>query len=422
MQVSSVADSMCLYVCLNAISVELVIRYCFVTVRSIFGTSDPVREHVRSWLHQSSRHLEKSQQSGSSQPLRMREMSSKYTPSCIHRAFCSTSRPSGFRPRQNEGTLWRQHCVLRCCPSVAKWGNIVARRADTRNVPEDFQKLFMCPEHKICVGHECCRVAKWVNSWENGIHDHVSNVASTLCPHFAGPLVLSRRFPLSVCSFCPIVAVNPTLESPHHTDSGLPKRTRWSDALLLLFRQPTGISETSYTLAYHTIPYHIPYYTIPYHTIPYTISYHTIPYHTIPNHTIPYHTIRTVTCHTIPYVPYRTVLCCTIIACGPFFNKFDNSVFPFFHRRNTSLKMIKVMRTATRVTGTVLKMLSIQFLTSSYRQFLSPAARNTSVPSARNSCGHYVTWSASLTLWLASSKSTFSQPFKEKWVWCGENW
>ena len=32
----------------------------------------------------------------------------------------------------------RPHCVLRCCPSVAKRGSIAAPRADTRNVSEDF--------------------------------------------------------------------------------------------------------------------------------------------------------------------------------------------------------------------------------------------------------------------------------------------
>ena len=35
------------------------------------------------------------------------------------------------RPQKNEGTSWRQHCVL-CCPSMAKRGNIVARRTDAR--------------------------------------------------------------------------------------------------------------------------------------------------------------------------------------------------------------------------------------------------------------------------------------------------
>ena len=46
-----------------------------------------------------------------------------------------------FRPRQNEDTLWRQHCVLRCCPSVRKAVKIVARCAATRNVSEDFQMI-----------------------------------------------------------------------------------------------------------------------------------------------------------------------------------------------------------------------------------------------------------------------------------------
>ena len=64
------------------------------------------------------------------------------------------------KARQNEDTLWRQHCVLRCCPPVAKRGNIVARRADTRNVSEDFQKHVMCPGHKMCVGHKCCERGK----------------------------------------------------------------------------------------------------------------------------------------------------------------------------------------------------------------------------------------------------------------------
>ena len=64
-----------------------------------------------------------------------------------------------LRPRQNEDTLWRQHCVLRRCPSVAKRGNIVARYADT-NVPEDLQKHLLCPGHKICVRCKCCARGK----------------------------------------------------------------------------------------------------------------------------------------------------------------------------------------------------------------------------------------------------------------------
>ena len=90
----------------------------------------------------------------------------------------------GVRPWQNEDTLWRQHCVLRCCPSVAKRGNIVARRADARNVSEDFQKHFLCPGHTICVGHKCCARGR---TRTFGKHDHVSNVAATMCPRFASP-------------------------------------------------------------------------------------------------------------------------------------------------------------------------------------------------------------------------------------------
>ena len=57
-------------------------------------------------------------------------------------------------------TLCWQHCVLRCYPSMAKCGNIVACRADTRNVSEDFLQRFLCPGHKICVGHNFCARAK----------------------------------------------------------------------------------------------------------------------------------------------------------------------------------------------------------------------------------------------------------------------
>ena len=40
-------------------------------------------------------------------------------------------------------------CVLRCCPSVASRGNIVARCGDTRNVSEDLsEKLFVSARHK----------------------------------------------------------------------------------------------------------------------------------------------------------------------------------------------------------------------------------------------------------------------------------
>ena len=91
----------------------------------------------------------------------------------------------GFRPRQNEDTLWRQHCVLRCCPPVAKRGNIVARRADTTNVSEDFQSYFLCPGHKISVRHKCC--ARGKTSQHLGNMMVSANVATTMCPRFASP-------------------------------------------------------------------------------------------------------------------------------------------------------------------------------------------------------------------------------------------
>ena len=45
--------------------------------------------------------------------------------------------------RQNEDTLWRQHCVLRCRPSVARRRNTVARCVDTRNVCDGFLKHYL---------------------------------------------------------------------------------------------------------------------------------------------------------------------------------------------------------------------------------------------------------------------------------------
>ena len=75
--------------------------------------------------------------------------------------------------------MWRQHCVLRCCPSVAKRGNIVAQRTDTRNVTEDFQKYFCVQDTTFVSATNVARVAKQGNIC--GKHDHVSNVAATQC-------------------------------------------------------------------------------------------------------------------------------------------------------------------------------------------------------------------------------------------------
>ena len=59
---------------------------------------------------------------------------------------------------KNENTLWRQHCVPWCCPSVAKRNNIAARRADTRNVPEVLQK--QSEPGWTFVRHKCCARSK----------------------------------------------------------------------------------------------------------------------------------------------------------------------------------------------------------------------------------------------------------------------
>ena len=84
-------------------------------------------------------------------------------------------------PQQNEVILWRQQCVLRCCPSVAKRGNIVARRADTRNVSEDFQK------HRFGPAINVARVAEGVNV--RGTCPRKRCWRHMVCPRFAGALV-----------------------------------------------------------------------------------------------------------------------------------------------------------------------------------------------------------------------------------------
>ena len=92
-----------------------------------------------------------------------------------------------------EGTDTKKHVCWRS-KAPAKRGHIVAAtlcpamlpvRGKTRNVSEDFQKRYLCPGHKICVRHKC------YDAWQNELtfrkHDHVSNVAATMCPRFAGP-------------------------------------------------------------------------------------------------------------------------------------------------------------------------------------------------------------------------------------------
>ena len=62
------------------------------------------------------------------------------------------------RPWQNEDTLWWQHCVLRCCPSVAKRGNIVARR--------DFRNIFWVQDTKFVSDTNVAHMTKRGNIWE----------------------------------------------------------------------------------------------------------------------------------------------------------------------------------------------------------------------------------------------------------------
>ena len=107
-------------------------------------------------------------------------------PSSLHTLYV----PVNLRPRQNEDTLWWQHCVRRCCPFVAKRGNIVARRADARNVSGDFQKHFFV---QICVRHKCCARGK--------TSQHVEN------------MITSAMLPRQCVLVLP--APNPTPQPPH---------------------------------------------------------------------------------------------------------------------------------------------------------------------------------------------------------------
>ena len=71
------------------------------------------------------------------------------------------------------------HCVQRCRPSVTKCVNIVARRADTRNVSEGFQK-----HSSLYVSATItARVAKRVNIWETWSRQQCCrhNVSASFC-------------------------------------------------------------------------------------------------------------------------------------------------------------------------------------------------------------------------------------------------
>ena len=87
---------------------------------------------------------------------------------CIYVIWCPCSEALGtlnvqsanllinLSPQQAEDTLWWQYCVLRCCPSVAKHGNVVVCHVDIRNVSEDFQKQ----DTKSVYPNKCCACGK----------------------------------------------------------------------------------------------------------------------------------------------------------------------------------------------------------------------------------------------------------------------
>ena len=68
------------------------------------------------------------------------------------------------RPQQNKDTMWWQHCVLRCCPSVAKRGNIVARCVDTTNVSEIFRNIVCVQDTKFVCGKMCQHLGNMITS------------------------------------------------------------------------------------------------------------------------------------------------------------------------------------------------------------------------------------------------------------------
>ena len=95
-----------------------------------------------------------------------------------------TKRMQHVRPRQNEDTLWRPPCVPRCCPSVAKRGNIVARWADTRKVRKFSGTLFCVQETKFVSATNVARVAKRAKTWETWLRQQCCrhNVSSFSWP------------------------------------------------------------------------------------------------------------------------------------------------------------------------------------------------------------------------------------------------
>ena len=83
-----------------------------------------------------------------------------------------------LRPQKNEGTLWRQHCDVFC-----PWQNAATLLCSVQT-----QQMFL----KIFRNFFLCQT-QMLHTWQNestfGKHDHISNVAATMCPRFAGALV-----------------------------------------------------------------------------------------------------------------------------------------------------------------------------------------------------------------------------------------
>ena len=74
------------------------------------------------------------------------------------------------------------------CEVARPWQNVATllRAARTQ---EMFLKIF---RNIFCVRHEMLH--KWQNESTFGKHDHVSNVAATMCPRFAGPSLLPSKW------------------------------------------------------------------------------------------------------------------------------------------------------------------------------------------------------------------------------------
>ena len=88
-----------------------------------------------------------------------------------------------LRSRQNENTLWRHHCNLRF---ARPWQNeaTLLRASRTQEMFLDIFRNILCPPLML---------RAWQNESAFWKHDHVSNVAATMCPRFGGPYQDNRK-------------------------------------------------------------------------------------------------------------------------------------------------------------------------------------------------------------------------------------